>query len=132
MTLLFNHEKAVLRYNRETNAFELIWKKQADEASYKMLFLKGLEAFKETGATAWLSDIRNEGIISPDLSNWLQENIFPKAIENGLKKIAVVMDSDIFKEFYADSIKKHTKGDMMRYFHSVEAANEWLKDGVLV
>lgn len=132
MTVLFNHEKAVLQYNEDTNAIELIWKKFQDEATYKLMFTKGVEALKEKKATGWLSDIRNEGVVGPATSKWMQETILPKAIAYGLKKIAVVMDADIFKEFYLSNIKKNTGNAMMRHFDSFESANNWLKEGVLV
>jgi hypothetical protein len=132
MTVLFNHEKAVLRYNAETNSIELIWKKFQDEATYKMMFTKGLEAIRETKATGWLSDIRHEGMVGPATSRWMQEEIMPKAFSYGLKRIAVVMEADIFKEFYVSNIKKNTQGNMMQYFDSVEGANEWLKERYLV
>ena len=132
MTVLFNHEKAVLRYNEETNSIELIWKKFQDEATYKLMFIKGVEALRETKATGWLSDIRNEGVVGPATSKWMQEEILPKAISYGLKRIAVVMETDIFKEFYVNNIKKKAGTDKMRYFDSIESANEWLKEGVLV
>jgi len=132
MTVLINHDKAVLRYNNETNSIELVWKKFQDEATYKMMFTKGLEALKETKATGWLSDIRNEGVVGPATSKWMQDEIMPKALASGLKRIAVVTEADIFKEFYVNNIKKKTQGDMMRYFKSIEEANEWLKEAVLV
>jgi hypothetical protein len=110
----------------------LIWKKYQDEATYKMFFTKGAEAIAEFKASGWLSDIRKEGVVGTSLSSWMQQEILPKAMKNGLKKIAVVMDADIFKEFYVDSIKKNTGNEMMRYFDSVESANEWLRAPVEV
>ncbi len=132
MTVLFKHEKAVLQYNEDTNAIELIWKKFQDEATYKLMFTKGVEVLKERKATGWLSDIRNEGVVGPATSKWMQEEILPKAIANGLKKIAVVMDADIFKEFYLNNIKKNTGNSMMRHFDSMESAHNWLKEAVTV
>lgn len=126
MSVIIDHDKAVLQYNEKTNSIELIWKKYQDEATYKMLFTKGAEAIAEFKASGWLSDIRKEGVVGTSLSSWMQQEVLPKAMKNGLKKIAVVMDADIFKEFYVDNIKKNTGKEMMRYFDSVESANEWL------
>jgi hypothetical protein len=126
MKLLFDHEKALLQYNEKTNAIELIWKKFHDEPTYRLMFTKGLEHLIAYNATCWLSDIRNEGIVSPKNSEWLQKEILSNAISRGLKKIAVVMQKDVFKEFYITNIVKQTQNNMMKYFDSIETANEWL------
>jgi hypothetical protein len=131
MKLLIEHEKANLQFNEETNTIELIWKKFQDEATYKMMFTKGIEYLKEYKATGWLSDIRNEGVVGPGTSAWLQNEIIPKAISYGLKKIAVIMEPDIFKEFYVKNIEKITENKMMQYFDSLEKANEWLKEATV-
>lgn len=128
MKLLFEHEKANLNFNEETNAIELIWKKVHDEETYKMLFTKGLAFLKEYKATAWLSDIRKEGIVGPGTSKWMQREIMPKAVSYGLKKGAIVMDPDVFKEFYLKNIEKSVEIQFMKHFDTMEAANNWLKE----
>lgn len=132
MTVLFDHEKAVLKFNKETNSVELIWKQMQDESTYKLMFTNGLEAIKETGATGWMSDIRKEGVVGPALSNWMQKEILPKAISYGLKRIAVVMDSDVFKQFYVNNIRKTTGNEIMKYFGSEHEARKWLTEAVAI
>ena len=129
MKKLIETDKAEIRYNPQTNAIELIWKSYVDVATYKTMFIKGVEYLKEYGATAWLSDICNEGVVGPEYSKWLQNEIIPKAISFGLKRIAVVMDSDIFKKFYVKNIETNltrSGRQMMQYFDSIEEANAWL------
>lgn len=128
MELLFEHEKATIQYNEETNSIELVWKKHQDAETYKLMFTKGVDFLKKYKATGWLSDIRNEGIVGPASSKWLQEVIIPEAVSSGLKKIAIVMEADVFKEFYIKNLGKSTKKDMMQYFDSLESANNWLKE----
>jgi hypothetical protein len=127
MKVLFEHEKANLRFNEETKAIELIWKKIHDVDTYKMVFSKALVLFQEYNAINLLSDIRNEGVVSPTTSRWVQEEILAKAYQSGLKKIAIVMESDVFKEFYIENIRKKTTDEMLQSFDSYENANAWLK-----
>lgn len=131
MKMLLEMEKADLRYNEETNAIELIWKKVHDEMNYKTAFTRGIEFLKEYKATRWLSDIRNEGVVSPANSKWMQEEMLPKAISYGLKKIAAVLKADVFQEFYVKNISKQAakSNQLMKYFDSIEDANKWLKEG---
>lgn len=127
MKVLYEHEKAHLRYNEETRAIELIWKKIHDVETYKMVFNKALIFFQEHKAINLLSDIRNEGVVSPTTSRWVQEEILTKAYKSGLKKIAIIMDTDVFKEFYIENIRKKTTEETLQSFDSYENANAWLK-----
>ncbi|UII30478.1 hypothetical protein LVD17_19490 [Fulvivirga ulvae] len=127
MKLLLEHDKADLRFNEETNSIELIWKKYQDDATYRLMFTKGVEFLKEYGATGWLSDIRKEGIVGPATSAWMQKEILPKAISYGLKRVAIIMDADVFKEFYVKNIERNAAQGIMKYFDSVETAHKWLK-----
>ncbi|NMM48549.1 hypothetical protein [Marinigracilibium pacificum] len=126
MKLLFEHEKANLYFNQETNSIELIWKKMQDAETYKILFIKGIDFLKEYGATGWLSDITHEGVVGPNSAKWLQDEALPQAIKYGLKRIAVVMNSDIFKKVYIDKIDKKTENKMMNHFGNIEDARNWL------
>lgn len=128
MKLLLEHEKASLKFNEDTKSIELVWKKKQDFETYKMMFNKGLEALKANRATGWLSDIRNQGIVGPENATWVQKEIVPKAVAAGLKKIAVVMDKDVFKEYYVNKIKNGSEANgIMQYFDTESAANAWLK-----
>lgn len=129
MKTLFEHEKVDLRYNDLTNAVEMIWKKNQDPETYKIAFTKALGYIKDYKATAFFSDIRNEGIVGPEGSKWVQSEIMPKAFSYGLKKVAVVMDADIFKEFYIKNMEKAAGSDKLKYFDSVESANKWIIEG---
>ena len=126
MKTIFENEKVALRFNHQTNAVEMIWKKQQDTDTYKMIFIKALEAINHYKATAFFSDIRKEGIVGPESSKWMQEEIMQKAFSYGMKKIAIVMDSDIFKKFYIQNLEKAAKNDSLKYFDSVELANKWI------
>ncbi len=128
MKILFESEKADLRYNEETNTIELIWKKYQDEETYKDVFTKGLGFLKECNATGWLSDIRQEGVVNPTNSDWLKTEIIPEAVRSGLKKIAVIMEKDVFKSFYVKGISKSLEKNIIQYFDDPTEANEWLKN----
>lgn len=129
MKLLFEHKKATLHFNEETNAIELSWKKIQDEETYKLMFSKGVEFLTEYKATKWLSDIRKQGVVGPQSSKWLQEVIIPKAVSLGLRKVAIVTDPDVFKKLYVDNLKKgSTQSEFMKHFDSIDSANAWLKE----
>ncbi|NJN25481.1 MAG: hypothetical protein HC819_05710 [Cyclobacteriaceae bacterium] len=127
MKPLLEHEKALLKYNHETNAIELIWKQYHDEDTYRLMFSRGVDFLKVYRATAWLSDTRNEGEVDSESSDWLHKEIIPKAISYGLKKIAVVIDQKKYKMSDVNNLSPITGKEVMQYFDSIESANEWLK-----
>jgi hypothetical protein len=128
MKTLFEHDKAVISYDPSSKSIDLIWKKVQDEATYKLMYAKGIEFMKEYNVTNWFSDIRHQGVVGPSASKWLQEVIIPKAVGAGLKKIAVVMDADVFQKFYIDNINKKSASQLVRNFKSKEEAKAWLSE----
>lgn len=126
MKVLFEHEKAVIKFNEEVNSIELHWKNTQDVETYKLLFLKILDFIKEYKTPNFLSDIRKEGVVGAESSKWVQTEIIPKAFSYGLKKIAIVMDEDVFKKFYIKNIEKAAGSEHLKYFDKEASANEWL------
>lgn len=129
MKILFEHEKATIKFNEETNAIELLWLGKQSKDAYELIFKKGLEYLIAYKATCWLSDIRQQGVVAPAQSEWLQKEIIPKAVAAGLTKVAVLMDKDVFKDFYIKTLESKTQSGFLRYFGLLDEANAWLSEG---
>lgn len=128
MKTLHEDSHAQINLNQELSTMELVWKGVVTEQVYRDTFSKGLELLIAESAKNWISDIRKQGIIGPDSAQWLQKYIIPKAMQNGLKKIAVVMNEDVFKKFYVDNLQKSVDSNsLMQYFKSMEDAYNWIK-----
>jgi hypothetical protein len=52
--------------------------------------LKGIQAIKEHGAVAYVTDTRKVKVIVQEDQRWIEETWLPLAIAAGLKRIAVV------------------------------------------
>jgi len=129
MKQLKENEYALIQFDEETKTLELIWKKTVTREVYRTIFLETLDLLIKQGSRNFISDIRKEGVIGPENTKWLQENIIPKALKNGLEKIAIIMDSDVFKEFYTENIKKAVAGSaMINLFDSKESAYNWINE----
>jgi len=126
MKTLFEHDKAVISYDPASKSIDMIWKKVQDEPTYKLLYTKGVEFLKEYQVANWYSDIRHQGVVGPGASKWLQQEVIPKAMAAGLKKIAVVMEADVFQQFYVQNINKQSANQLVRNFKSTEDAKAWL------
>jgi hypothetical protein len=54
--------------------------------------------------TRFMSDIRNQGVVSPESRKWFEKEMVPAAMENGLKRAAVISGSNAFKMYYINLI----------------------------
>ena len=127
MQLLFEHERAVVEFNEELNTVVITWRKAHDSETYRLIYSRVLEFVIQYKVSVFLSDIKHQGIVAPANAQWMQTEIIPKAVQNGLKKILVVLEPDIFKKFYLSNIEKAAGTQMMEYFDSMEAAYAWIR-----
>jgi len=127
--LLLEHQTVEVWYNGEINSIEFIWRATPDFEDYKNIFREVALFTKQNRPEGWLSDIRMQGIVSLECSKWLSSEIIPQAIENGMKKIAVISNQDIFQQFYVAQVEERIEGklELVQSFRSVEEANKWLK-----
>ena len=128
MELFFENEVITIHYLEDINTIKAVWKKQSTNEQYREGFLKCLDSVKKYTPLHWLSDISKQGIIGSESRQWMEQNTLPKVIEMGLKNVAVIVDQDIFKNYYLNRIKKTGESRMnMEYFASQEDALEWIK-----
>jgi hypothetical protein len=66
------------------------------------LFL--LDFAKTHTITRFLSDTREQGVVSPENRKWFEKEMVPAAIKAGLKRSAVITGSNVFKRYYINMI----------------------------
>ena len=127
MKTLKDDEYSLIQFEKNTKTLELIWKKTVNKEVYRETFENALDLLLKHNSKNFISDIRKEGVVGPENTQWLQQNIIPKALESGLDKIAIVMDEDVFKKFYTDNIKKAIEGNaQINIFYSKNEAYNWI------
>ncbi len=128
--LIFENEKVKISYHSDLNNIAIVWKQLHDADTYRFVYEQAYNAMVENKATSLFSDIRKQGVVSPANTKWLQETLIPKAVKDGLKKVAVLMDADVFKKYYMSNIAKSLKkeGSFTKYFDNQEDAISWLKE----
>ena len=101
------------------------------EVSHESEFKLGKirEYAKNHEAQNFLSDIREQSVVSPENRKWFEEIMIPQAIDVGLKRAAVIFDGNVFKKYYLNMIIKVTNkfGLPLKIFNSEEEAIEWFK-----
>jgi hypothetical protein len=84
------------------------WKRKCTSEEYQNAFTSLLDIQKENNITRYISDIRNQAVISPVDRKWFETVALPRAIEQGLKAAAVVFDGNAFKKYYINVILAST------------------------
>ena len=67
--------------------------------------------------------------ITPDLQQWIDERIFPRYVNAGVKKFAYIFSSDFIAQLSIEQAMEEQKaqeGFQTRYFDSEVKAREWL------
>jgi signal transduction histidine kinase len=129
--LLYEEDHAEIFFDANINATGVIWKRQVTTEQYRVVFRKCLEFVHSYNTPNYISDISNQGPIALEDQRWMFEEILPHAIENGLKKIAVVQP-DLTNPIvidYLDGLNDNVKrlGAEQRFFTSLDRAFEWIR-----
>jgi hypothetical protein len=127
--IVFDTENAVMTYSKIDFSVELIWKKDITSEEFRQVYLKGLDFASKNKVFFFLSDIRNEGLVSLDDVKWLTREVIAKANNIGIKKIALVNEDDlIFSSIYAESLKKKIENYSIQVnvFSDISSARNWL------
>lgn len=127
--ILKDTDYAEISYDKELEMGKIVWKGKATTEEYQHAFIIVLDNAKKNPTTNFLSDIRNQSVVSPENRKWFETEMLPAAIEEGLKRAAVVFDGNVFKKYYLNMIIKVSNkfGMPLKMFNSEEQAVEWFK-----
>lgn len=127
--IILDNEFAEISYDRELVLGKIEWKRKTSTEEYQYAFETLLDYAKKNPSDNFLSDIREQNVVSPENRKWFETEMLPKAIDVGLKRVAVVFDGNVFKKHYLNMILKVTNKFKlpMKVFTSTEEALEWFK-----
>lgn len=127
--VLKDTDYAEISYDKELKMGKIVWKRKTTTEEYQYAFMVLLEHAKKNPSDNFLSDIRNQSVVSPENRKWFETEMLPAAIEAGLKRAAVVFDGNVFKKYYINMIIKVSNkfGMPLKMFNSEEEAIEWFK-----
>ena len=104
------------------------WTGKCTSEEYRSTFLYLADVQKKHGIIRFLSDVREQAIITPEDRKWFEKEALPLAINQGLKVSAVVFNGNVFKKYYLNLILQATNkfGLPLKLFNDLEQAKEWL------
>lgn len=126
---ILDNEFATLWYNTEKKIVHHQIKKWIAGDNLKALFNKGYDLVKSDKAQKWLSDDRNNSVLSPEDEKWAREDWFVRMINAGWKYWAVVLPAKTVGQMnmkrFSDDYSK--AGITAKLFSDPDEAMKWLE-----
>lgn len=116
-------------YNAKINALGITWKDHATSEQYRQVFIKSLEMMMLYHAYYWISDQRKQGTISVEDQLWMTREIFPAAVQHGLRKGVCIYNPEQYNEDYRERLRQTSLmlGIETFFFQSYQSAEEWIE-----
>lgn len=130
MKIIFENEFAKLEYEEDLKLLSIIWTdKKPTLEDYQKPFHEAMQFMDQNQVHNYISDIRNQRLVSPDYRKWLQEVAIPEAAKKGLKRIVGVAELNIFKKYYINNVFNSAKkfGMPFKLYETPEEAKDWFK-----
>ena len=118
-----------LFYNARINALGVIWKGQASSEQYRQVFMKSLEMMILYHTPCWISDMRKQGTIAVEDQKWMFKEIFPSAVQHGLRTGICIYDPEQHNEDYRDRLRDTSRAHGIEtfFFQNYQSAEEWIE-----
>ena len=121
---------AEIIYMPDIKLVQITWEGMVPSEQYRNTFSRAIEYTETHDFVNFISDAREQGVVSTDDRKWFQNVIVPQAVKQGLKYGAVVIKKEPFKKYYMNAILRilnRKSNIIMRIFYDYDEALEWLK-----
>ncbi|MGE0090830.1 MAG: hypothetical protein AB7S50_15265 [Bacteroidales bacterium] len=128
-TLISEYDHARIYYDAALKLGIIEWKQKPNNTEYQSTFEELIAFSKKNPVDNFLSDIRNQGIVSPENRKWFESVMIPKAIDHELKRAATIFDGNVFKKYYINMIIQviNKFGIPLKLFSTEEEAIKWFQ-----
>ena len=125
---ILDTEYATLWYHPEEKVIHHKIHKFLVAGVFEKLLSAGAELMETHGAVKWLSDDRNNVVVSPEDLEWSDRIWAPRVLRAGFKYWAIVVPSMAVAELQMKALqaKRRQQGILVEMFETVEEAMAWL------
>ncbi|MFP4092757.1 MAG: STAS/SEC14 domain-containing protein [Cyclobacteriaceae bacterium] len=122
-----------ISYDADAACVIMQWKSFATSEEFRHGLNEGLKLIQQKKATNWMADMRKMEAIDPEDEQWSNENWFPRALQAGINRMALVPSEDIFNSISVENIMASVAGTSLitHYFQHPDEAKAWLKEAKL-
>ena len=131
MTQTFFDEKyAVISWDEDIQCVHIIWNHPPKDQEFQAALENGLELLIDKGATKWLGDIREIGIMLELGSTWSDVHFYPHVVRAGMKYMALICTEQQIAEKGPVTATGQYGGIEYTYHHftNIEEAKSWLEE----
>jgi len=132
ITVLRENEYSKASFDLEKKVGIVEWKpKKLTVEEYKAPFieLNNFAAKQKDSFRNFISDTREQSVVSPENRDWFTKNMIPKAIESGVRRGAVIITGNAFKKYYLNMIIKGSRKFAIdiKVFDDPKKAWKWIE-----
>lgn len=129
--IYFDSPYGTIHWDDEVRCVHLEWKGFAHGEMIQRVLNSALDLFRTKHTDRWIADTRKMRVLSPEDSQWVNEDWIPRAIQAGVRRIAVAVPESVLAQMSLRRLKGKGEGDNveMAYFATLEEAKEWLVNG---
>ena len=124
MEKLFEGKTCIAEYNREKQRIRYTFDGYANIDEHKAMYQKAMAFLANNKTTAFLFDFRNMKGTFTMLNDFVVQ-LFRPAVEQGLKKSAMVLNNDVFTAFSSDDAIKKISLIQVQVFKEINEAETW-------
>lgn len=117
-----------ITYDENIKAVVCVWKGYSNSREFREVTEEYLSLLIQNQVSKMLVDLKEMTLIGKEDQDWMDRSYLPKAIEHGLKAVAVVQPDYYFNKVAVDSIlfKLNMRPVQVNYFKTFEEAKDWL------
>lgn len=115
-------------YDAQVPCVIMTWKGYATSREFREGNERILGVLAERRATKLLGDIKDFVLIGADDQHWLSSNWIPRAMEAGLRTVAMITPVFYFNRVAVENVgqKLDPEALVLQYFDAADTAREWL------
>lgn len=129
--IVFSEPYAKVTYHQESKTVKIVWNGSFSKEQYQAAIESTLDYQEKSHLPIenYLSNILKQGIVNPESRKWFEQVALPRAIQQGLKRGAVVFDGNVFKKYYLNLILQASNMYKLplKFFSTEEDAFNWFQ-----
>lgn len=131
MELIKSSNYIDIEFDKANRLFRLVWKPESESMTNEIFRQEMLEYRDLFDMGIWyiLQQMRDMRFpIEPEMQTWLNTEINPVAIQKGIKKMAIVMSTELFASISVEQglADFNPDTDALGYFDNEDQALKWL------
>lgn len=126
---LLEKDYVTISTNIESKTVMVSWNGTCLQTEYRDAMETALIYAQELNLTGWISDTKNGKAVDPENIAWVSNYFIPKALYQ-IKKVALVVSDDLFRNFAAQELEEKLTQSIKRvaYFNTQQEAQNWISE----